>query len=307
MFLSVIIPCYNVAKTVARTFNSIQFQTFTDYEIIFVNDGSTDNTFEILDNIEKQYINVTLINKNNGGVSAARNVGINHAKGDYIFFLDADDLIEPNLFKRIYENKDKDIIIWGFDQIWPNKRRVFKPIITNDIILDYFYLNIRIPIWGMAISRNLIIRNKILFDVHTSYGEDREFVVKVLLIAKKIGIITEVLFHYVYNSNSVTNASVFTLKRFSSIEASYRTYSNLMNSKYADAAYFDYLLTLLKMYALYLKGNPNVDFFNIFKKYFSQIHAPKIIKNKYVIIVYIILKVRILNKKIFSYLLKQFL
>ena len=93
--ISVIIPVYNGEKYIQRCVDSVLNQTYSDIEIIVINDGSTDNT----ENILKSYSNIVLINKENEGVSKARNTGLSLAKGDYVYFCDADDYLEKNAFE----------------------------------------------------------------------------------------------------------------------------------------------------------------------------------------------------------------
>ena len=92
--VSVIVAAYNAEKYVTETLESIANQTLDDYEIIVVNDGSTDHTIDILREYESEYDNMTVIDKENGGPSSARNSGLDIAKGDYVYFFDADDVLE---------------------------------------------------------------------------------------------------------------------------------------------------------------------------------------------------------------------
>ena len=89
--ISIIIPCYNAAKTISRTLNSIREQDFKDVEVIVVNDGSTDNSLEVLSMFEKVDSRILVVSQENAGVSIARNNGLKHAHGNYIVYLDADD------------------------------------------------------------------------------------------------------------------------------------------------------------------------------------------------------------------------
>lgn len=114
--LSVIIPLYNKEKYIATTVNSVLQQSFKDFEIVVVNDGSTDISLSIVESISDQRIR--LINKQNEGVSATRNRGIQEAKGDYIMFLDADDVLLPNAFsefeRMVSESNGYDILVASF-------------------------------------------------------------------------------------------------------------------------------------------------------------------------------------------------
>ena len=99
MMISVIIPIYNTEKYLKDCINSVLKQTINDYEIILINDGSTDKSKEIAEQYCHDYDNISLINQSNKGQGAARNVGVVAAKGEYVYFLDSDDTIENNLFE----------------------------------------------------------------------------------------------------------------------------------------------------------------------------------------------------------------
>lgn len=106
--VSLIIPAYNAERFIARSMDTALAQSFTDLEIIAVNDGSEDQTSGILDWYGKQYPNVTVIHQENGYVSGARNTAIRHAKGEYICFLDSDDMVRPDMVKRLYDSIRKN-------------------------------------------------------------------------------------------------------------------------------------------------------------------------------------------------------
>ncbi|MBO5696399.1 MAG: glycosyltransferase family 2 protein, partial [Alphaproteobacteria bacterium] len=100
--ISVIIPIYNVEKYLRRCLDSVLNQTFTDWQAICVNDGSPDNCADILDEYAKKDSRFIVVNKKNGGLSDARNVGMEHATGDYILYLDSDDFIHPQTMEIAY-------------------------------------------------------------------------------------------------------------------------------------------------------------------------------------------------------------
>ena len=102
MKISVIIAAYNAEKYLVETLQSVVNQTLDDYEIITINDGSKDGTLDILKEYEKQHPNFTVISKENGGVSAARNDGLNVAQGKYVYFYDADDILELEALEKMY-------------------------------------------------------------------------------------------------------------------------------------------------------------------------------------------------------------
>ena len=114
--LSIIIPCYNVEKYIDECINSVLEQDVNSYEILLINDGSTDNTLNILESYRKNS-KIKVINQQNGGLSKARNIGLLNAKGEYILFLDSDDFIEKKSLNKILEFIKKnslDILAFNF-------------------------------------------------------------------------------------------------------------------------------------------------------------------------------------------------
>ena len=108
--ISVIIPVYNAEKTLHRCGDRILFQTFSDFEVLLIDDGCKDNSGKICDEYAKKDSRVKVIHKVNGGVSSARNMGLDNAKGEWITFIDADDYIASDFLSAI-NNNDCDFII----------------------------------------------------------------------------------------------------------------------------------------------------------------------------------------------------
>ena len=118
MKVSVIVAAYNAEKYVTETMESLANQSIDDYEIIVVNDGSKDHTIDILRDYESRYDNITVVDKENGGPSSARNRGLDLAKGEYVYFFDADDVLELDALEALYERakeKRADLVIAKYD------------------------------------------------------------------------------------------------------------------------------------------------------------------------------------------------
>ncbi|MBL0052074.1 MAG: glycosyltransferase family 2 protein [Bacteroidetes bacterium] len=111
--ISVVVPVYNTASYLAECLNSIMNQTFNDIEIICVNDGSTDDSPLMLESFKNKDERIVVINKKNGGLSSARNTGIKHAKGEYVYFIDSDDYLELDAFERLNKSilEDKPQVV----------------------------------------------------------------------------------------------------------------------------------------------------------------------------------------------------
>lgn len=186
MTISIIVPVYNAAKYIDRCITNILLQTYRDFELICVNDGSTDNSFEILQQFAQNDLRIRLINKKNSGVSCARNTGLDIARGKYIAFIDSDDYVAKDYLDKLYEatinGNDPDLICSGIHDIYGSKvvnsirlnDNLFNLNSTNSIIS---FLNIRLntsPV-SKLYKRDVIERNRLRFRPDISLGEDRDF------------------------------------------------------------------------------------------------------------------------------------
>lgn len=216
--ISVIIPAYNAASTIERTLNSLFSQSFRDFEIIVVNDGSSDGTFDICKKMQKRSpVVMEVYHQLNKGGPSARNKGIALAHGEYIIFLDADDLAEKDyvlrLMQAIESKPSIDIACCSYDLLYEDGS--FKPrLITNknkilrgrDALL--LLLTEKLEVWsGSAIYRRSMLTGfKIYFDESISMGEDIEFRWRAFYHARAVVLVPEVLVHYVQHASSVTRA-----------------------------------------------------------------------------------------------------
>lgn len=193
-FFSIIIPAYNCESFISYTLESILNQNFKDYEIIIVNDGSIDNTLNICRNYENKNKNITCINKENEGVSIARNKALEIAKGNYILFIDADDIIYPGSLlhiNNILQNKNIDFLKFEYNIIdtkgkllFPNYNRVFrKKFIDKDYAPIFFMDYIMKDEYFMCMhvfKRKIIEDNKLSFLAHCTINEDTLFITQYL-------------------------------------------------------------------------------------------------------------------------------
>ena len=215
--VSVIIPAYNAATCIKKCLESIIAQTiFEQLEIIIVNDGSTDNTGQVLETYNRQYSNISVLTIPNGGVSNARNVGIKHAEGSYITFVDADDWVDPlcyeNMFKNAIETQ-ADIVAAG---IIINKkktqfsiRRITEQNRVEDNVnaLKSFLLGILdVHVVDKLFRTSIVKKNS--FEQNITIGEDRLFLVDCLLQSKSISFMYEAFYHYYQNEQSVMHQNV---------------------------------------------------------------------------------------------------
>jgi glycosyltransferase involved in cell wall biosynthesis len=217
--ISVIIPAYNAGNTIENTLKSLIYQTITDFEAIIVNDGSTDNTVEKIQNVLKDVnFQWKLISQINQGVSAARNRGLIEAKGDYVCFLDADDYYAETFFEKMYnkaKENDADIVFCNYSDVNEKGRKlsIFKKqneYITNSLTgEEALYLILSKKIWvhlgAVLYKRSLLIENHIFFINGSRLGEDTELNIKAFFHAKLVNSLCETLMFYVKRNRSATN------------------------------------------------------------------------------------------------------
>lgn len=215
MKLTVIIALYNTEKYIKRCLNSILDTTIPkhDYEIIVINDGSTDGGPRIVEEIVERNNNVILINKENGGQSSARNIGLTLAKGDYIFCLDSDDYVNSDLFPIALEeviNNNLDLYPIQFVKVSEDGQKLASKDsyqIINEVISGDEFLS-RFTISG-AMARYFynaeIIRDKNLKLLEGIFHEDEEFVIKFLTHVKRIKYDKLPVYFYLIRSSSTMN------------------------------------------------------------------------------------------------------
>ena len=202
MKVSVIVAAYNAEKYVTETLESIGGQTLDDYEIIAVNDGSTDGTLGILREYEKRFDNMTVIDKENGGPSSARNAGLDVAKGEFVYFFDADDLLELDALEELYEcarTRRADLVIAKYDIF--NRFKTFPVNGINDLVemkkIDKYDPQI---LWTFSLCNKLFRRSIIekynLRLPPISYSEDGAFLMRYVYRCSRITGLDKVIFHY---------------------------------------------------------------------------------------------------------------
>lgn len=213
--LSVIVPIYNVEEYLENCIESILNQTFKDFELILVNDGSTDNSLYICYEYMSKDNRIKVIDKDNGGVSSARNRGIKIAKGEYIAFVDPDDDIESNMYEELMNRITKynvDIVISSFkyvdliknntiyQKIWSKTEKVIdKDEIKNEIFYDLLSFKEGYGIYNPVnkiYRKDILLKNNIIFDEKRHHGEDARLNLIALTKVNSIYFIDSPLYNY---------------------------------------------------------------------------------------------------------------
>ena len=219
--VSVIVPVFNASKYIGKTLDSIINQDFDSYEIIVVDDGSTDNSLEIInETLEKTEVPHKVIHQENAGVSVARNVGIDASTGDYLVFIDADDHVTSNHLSTLYNGEsDFSLILYVKED---GDRLIDMDTYTEDVISTYDFikkeLNMEITFnfFQLMYKASIIKDNNIRFTPGIVYGEDTEFAHKALSNGREIVINNTVTYYYVQHSDSAIKSTEY--RRFGVVE-----------------------------------------------------------------------------------------
>lgn len=246
--ISIIIPAYNAEKYIDNCFNSIKKQTFQDFEVIVINDGSKDHTKEVLETYQNDNnLTLTILNQENSGQAVARNNALKKAAGDYIMFLDIDDTIEPTMLETMYQEVEKKQadIVWCHLNCIENDKVVEVPLEVygvEDAKKD-FILNNGGPC-AKLIKKSIILDHKLYFLEHHIY-EDIAVVPVYALYASNIVHISNPFYNYMIYPGSTMHQQTYH-KKLEDIFSSMETLSNhFTDTKYCDELEFLYIKHLL--------------------------------------------------------------
>lgn len=204
--VSIIVPVYNVEKYIEKCLVSLVNQTLQEIEILIVNDGTKDNSMSIVKKFAVKYPNkIIILEKQNGGLSDARNYAIPYAKGEYIAFLDSDDYVEEDTYEQMYKiakKENSDMVECDF--YWEYKTKT-----KNDIGVIYnnkkeMIEKVRVVAWNKLIKKDILDKNKIIFPVGYRY-EDVEFTYKLIPYLDKVSFLKKPCIHYIQREGSISN------------------------------------------------------------------------------------------------------
>ena len=217
--ISIIVPVYNVERYLRQCIDSILAQTYTDFELLLIDDGSPDNSGTICDEYAQKDPRIRVFHKPNGGVSTARNMGIDNAKGEYISFIDADDELYPNAYETMmkYINDDIDIVFAGFEKydeqgklIYSVDKNYAAKLDADSLITTMFrpiILYYQGFIWNKLFRLSIINDNSLRFNEKIYFNEDRLFVTEYLCSMKQNGFYCTkpVYKYYIHNSSAFSS------------------------------------------------------------------------------------------------------
>ena len=208
--VSVIVPVYNVEKYLKKCLDSLVNQTLKDIEIIVVNDGSPDNSDKIIEKYAQKYKNIKAYTKENGGLSDARNYGLKKATGDYIAFVDSDDYVSKDMYKKMYEkaiNGNFDMVVCDINYVYENSeeiKRAYSNIKMDTTNIKKTMINIYPAAWNKIYKKKLF-KTGIEFKKGVWF-EDVEFIYRLLPHVKTIGVINEPYNYYMQREGSITSS-----------------------------------------------------------------------------------------------------
>ena len=205
--ISVIIPVYNTEKYLRRCIDSVLAQSYQDFELLLIDDGSKDSSGAICDEYAAKDARVRVFHKENGGVSSARNVGLDHARGEWITFVDSDDWVHPQYFDFLLcAIENADISHCGMIRVKNDDLEEDVQQISPIRIQDTDKMNFGEAAdhcWGKLFRREIV--EKLKFEESVSFGEDKLFTAIALQTGKKLAVIDNVLYYYYNNPNSAVN------------------------------------------------------------------------------------------------------
>ena len=223
--ISVIVPVYKTELYIRQCLDSINNQTFKDYEVIIVDDGSPDNCPTICDEYAAKYSNIKVVHKSNGGLVSARKAGVLSSSGQYILAVDSDDFIEADYlmgFAEAIKRNKADIISEGFYSYNGEKnvkfsqpvecgfydKKELKNKIYNRMLYEepYYTFGIFPSVWTKCIRRELVIKNQINIPENITMGEDAALVYACILDASSLEVISNNGYMYRYNNNSISHS-----------------------------------------------------------------------------------------------------
>ena len=290
--ISVIIPVYNVESYLNECLDSVCKQSFKDIEIICVNDGSTDESLEILSSYAKKDSRVRIITQENGGPGHARNVGLMHASGEYVLFVDSDDFLCENALEELYFNassNNSDVVIFNFFIYDGNYsptgfplEEIFGNVDYNDFTFNYNDIKMYVmydyfAVWFKMYKKEFLDKYRLSFPIGIAY-EDVLFQIKSFIYAEKISFLPKPLYSYrLYNSNSLTSD---TSKIFDIVKVVDSVEEFLKESSLYDYFEFEFFMFKIMHYEYKVILSEGTNFFDFVKNEFINLkNNPKFNSN----------------------------
>ena len=282
--ISIIVPMYNAESTISNTIEHILQQTYKNWELILIDDGSTDQTYSICNKYLNDDNRIVLKKVENGGPSKARNLGLRYAKGEYVTFCDADDYFDinflDNMLSVLQVDNDIDLVICSYKSYSKKEKNLYNTTeLTSQEIAYQCLDNEKIAgyLWNKMFKNDIIKKHKIRFDEEIFCCEDLLFIIKYIEKSKKAYYIDKELYYHTNQPSSIIN-SYNPLKKVTSLDARIKInyilkkleFSNAYNiSSQISCIQAYYIMKELKQFVRKRKINDNEK--KIVKSYYKKI------------------------------------
>lgn len=265
--LSILVPVYNVSPYIERCLDSLIGQTYRNIEIICVDDGSTDDSFEILREYEKKDSRVKIIHKENGGLVSARKAALEMAEGMYVGYVDSDDWIEENMYAVLMHyiiDNNVDIVCSGHYRDYPSHRIKKEPKLRNGVYsieqivnegfistINFTQMNISPNLVDKLFKKEILYNNQMAVPEGISDGEDVACTWPTILNCRTIGIINDCMYHYCLRDDSIS---------FTTRNESYEILFDYLEKRIESNNYAEQMRHQMKMlkYVYLMYGNPEM-------------------------------------------------
>jgi glycosyltransferase involved in cell wall biosynthesis len=261
--ISIIVPVYNVEQYLSRCLDSILNQTFTDFELLLIDDGSPDKSGQICDEYAQKDSRIQVFHKENGGVSSARNTGLDNAKGKWIAFIDSDDWVDGTYLEHLLEgDEDVELRVMGLmvqnvKQKWKKQATREELFLINDFWRFYELYMLYTVFTGPPVKLfllSVINKNSIRFDTSLSYGEDVIFNLQYLQYIRSISVKNYTEYYYRNTGYSSLSKTTFSERYEKFINNLEQVILPLLNDKRLVSTFNNYLANeYLSLYRQYLK------------------------------------------------------
>lgn len=305
LVVSVIVAAYNAEMTIRKCLDSLSDQTLLDFEVIVVDDGSTDNMPIILDEYAKKDNRVKVIHQTNGGVAVARQTGLNAARGEYTIFVDADDWVEPDMLQEMYNaitTASADLLICDYYEVYEDKEvlNIQKPEPADRLsVFGQMLNNLAGSLWNKLIRRDLYSRFGVGFDSRIRDEEDKLICLKLLSHDISVAYLGKAFYHYDqrFNPNALTQKKYAVAPRIRILDEISEVCDLSLVQRYFDNAVF-----YIAYQGLFVTEKEDRTYRDMFIKYKSNLlHADYPLHNKALVLL------RLLGIKVPVKLLKTIL
>ena len=254
LLVSIIVPIFNAEQYLEQCLNSLLGQSYKKFELLLIDDGSTDKSGIICDNFQLLDSRIKVFHLENGGVCKARNIGMQEAKGIYFLFVDADDILLADAVENLVEARQfskADLILGNCKSITDGHLKNLVDNQSQELIGNSIYKEIKhFALWGYLFDAGLIKKHTLFFVEGLAYSEDLVFICNYLLFVSKVYLLDKDVYYYRINPNSVSNNKEYYKKILNQFKAFY--FLDKLGVKYKDNICFSALVSKLKREILLL-------------------------------------------------------